>query len=93
MPVPITLLVDDPCPLVQGEILLWRDGSHLTVLGEVGRNGDLLTAEPLPMAIRSASNYYWRSNPYVPNGGADGPGMYPGPDFRFAYWLGRWARR
>ncbi|HOX46321.1 MAG TPA: hypothetical protein PK668_22140 [Myxococcota bacterium] len=69
------------------------DGSHLTVLGEVGRNGDLITAEPLPMAIRSASNYYWRSNPYVPNGGADGPGMYPGPDFRFAYWLGRWARR
>ena len=20
----------DPCPLVQGEILMWRDGSHLT---------------------------------------------------------------
>ena len=69
------------------------DGRPLTVLGEVGRNGDLLVAEPLPIELRPASNYYWRSNPYVPNGGADGPGMYAGPDFRFAYWLGRWSRR
>jgi hypothetical protein len=69
------------------------DGSRLSVLGEVGRNGDLITAEPLPMAVRPPSNYHWRSNPYRPNGGADGPGMYAGPDFRLAYWLGRWARR
>ncbi len=65
----------------------------LTVLGEVGRNGDLIVAEPLPMRLRGPSNFYWRSNPYSPNGGSDGPGMFAGPDFRLGYWMGRWVRR
>jgi hypothetical protein len=69
------------------------DGTELTVLGEVGRNGDLICAEPLPMRIRPPSNYYWRSNPYRPNGGSNGSGMFAGPDFRLGYWLGRWLRR
>ncbi len=68
------------------------DGSELTVLGYVGRNGDLICAEPLPMSTRPSSNYYWRSNPYRPNDGAEGPGMFAGPDFSLAYWLGRWVR-
>ncbi len=71
-----------------------EDGqTMLTVLGEVGRNGSLLVAEPLPMSLRPPSNYFWRSNPHIPNGGGDGSGMYAGPDFRLAYWLGRWVRR
>jgi len=69
------------------------DGTHLTVLGYVGRNGKLVTEEPVPMRIRPQSNYYWRSGPYEPNGGSNGAGMYAGVDFRLAYWLARWVRR
>jgi hypothetical protein len=66
------------------------DGTEITVLGPIGRNGDLIAEEPVPMRIRPASNYWWRSNPYKPNGGGDGRELYPGSDFRFAYWMGRW---
>ena len=69
------------------------DGTHLDVLGYVGRNGDLITAQPVPMRIRPPSDYYWRSTPYMPNGGNDGPAMYPGVDFRLAYWSARWVRK
>jgi hypothetical protein len=69
------------------------DGTPLEVLGTVGRNDDLVTRQPLPMRIRPPSNYYWRSNPYEPNGGGDGSRMIPAVDFRGAYWLGRWVRR
>jgi len=78
---------------IQSGSCVAEDGTQLTVLGEVGRNGDLITAEPLPMRIRPPSNYYWRSNPYKPNGGSAGSGMYAGPDFRLAYWMGRFIRR
>lgn len=78
---------------IQSGVCVAEDGTQLTVLGEVGRNGDLITAEPLPMGIRPPSNFYWRSNPYKPNGGSDGAGMFAGPDFRLAYWMGRWVRR
>jgi hypothetical protein len=78
---------------IQSGQCLAEDGTPLTVLGTVGRNGDLITAEPLPMRIRPPSNYYWRSNPYMPNGGSAGSGMYAGPDFRLAYWMGRFIRR
>jgi hypothetical protein len=70
-----------------------EDGTHLTVLTEKDRGGDAITAEPLPMRIRPPSNYYWRSNPYKPNGGSAGSGMFAGPDFRLAYWMGRFIRR
>ncbi|MBW2699563.1 MAG: hypothetical protein JRF33_01980 [Deltaproteobacteria bacterium] len=69
------------------------DGESYEVLGYVGRNGDLILSKPLPMSVRPPSNYYWRSNPYRPNGGSAGSGMFPGVDFRLAYWLGRWVRR
>ncbi len=75
-------------------ICVGDDGeTELHVLGEVGRNGDLITAEPLPMRLRGSSNYFWRSNPYMPNTGSDGPAMFAGPDFRIGYWMGRWIRR
>jgi hypothetical protein len=77
---------------IQSGSCVAEDGTQLTVLGEVGRNGDLITAEPLPMRIRPPSNYYWRSNPYKPNGGSNGAGMFAGPDFRLAYWMGRFIR-
>jgi len=69
------------------------DGTHLDVLGHVGRNGDLITAQPVPMRVRPPSDFYWRSTPYMPNGGNDGPAMYPGVDFRLAYWSARWVRK
>jgi len=82
----------DAAEILSGDCVA-EDGTHLTVLGEVGRNGDLITAEPIPMGVRPPSNFYWRSNPYKPNGGSDGAGMFAGPDFRLAYWMGRWVRR
>ena len=67
------------------------DGTPIKVLGYVGRNDDLVAEAPLPMRIRPASNYYWRSNPYSVNG-TDGSGLYAANDFRFCYWLARWVR-
>jgi len=69
------------------------DGSSWTALGCVGRNDDLVTAEPFLMNHLPPSNYHWRSNPYVPNGGGDGSRLIPGVDFRFAYWMGRVMRK
>lgn len=68
------------------------DGTPIKVLGYVGRNDDLIAQDPVPMRIRPASNYYWRSNPYWVNGGDD-TGLYAANDFRFVYWLARWVRR
>lgn len=68
------------------------DGSDMPILGYEGRNDDLIAVNPLPMRLRPPSNYYWRSNPYGPNGGGDGTNMLPGVDFRYAYWLGRFVR-
>lgn len=69
------------------------EGVHFTVLGCVGRNGDLITAEPIPMSLLGPSNYHWRSNPYKPNRDGNGSALLPSVDFRIAYWTGRWARR
>lgn len=70
------------------------DGTTVvTPLGEVGWNDKLVAEQPLPMSIRPPSNYYWRSNPYAINGGGDGTRLLPAVDFRFAYWMARWARR
>ncbi|MBW2529209.1 MAG: hypothetical protein JRI23_33845, partial [Deltaproteobacteria bacterium] len=66
------------------------DGTPIHVLGYVGRNDELVAEEPIPMRIRPPSNYYWRSNPYGVNGTGDGTTIYPGVDFRFAYWMGRY---
>lgn len=65
------------------------DGTGIKLLGYVGRNGDLIAEKPIPMRIRPPSNYFWRSNPYMPNGGGSGERLLPGVDFRVAYWLGR----
>lgn len=69
------------------------DGQVVAVLGMVGHNDALVVADPVPMAVRPPSNFYWRSNPYQPNGGGDGTGLYSASDFRFVYWAGRYARR
>ena len=72
------------------------DGTEFNVLGCYGWKGTLITDTPVPMAIRPASNYHWRSNPYKPNGGGDhgvnGGGLLPMVDFRIAYWMARWAK-
>ena len=81
----------DEAEIESGDCTL-DDGTRVEVLGYVGRNGDLVTDVPIPQAVRPPSNYHWRSNPYKPNGDGNGTNMLPGVDFRFAYWLGRWAR-
>lgn len=65
----------------------------MTLTGVGGRFDELLSATPLPMSIRPPSNYWWRSNPYVVNGEADGTSLNSGVDFRVAYWMGRFVRR
>ena len=83
----------DEDELASGTCIAEDGQTELTVLGEVGRNGSLIVEQCLPMRLRGPSNYYWRSNPYKPNGGSDGPGVFAGPDFRFGYWMGRWTRK
>lgn len=70
------------------------DGTTVGVLGDVGRNDDLVADRPIPMRVRPLSNYFWRSNPYRPNDSATSGGdvLLSGVDFRVAYWLGRWLR-
>ena len=70
------------------------DGSVVGVLGDVGRNDDLVADRPIPMRVRPLSNYFWRSNPYQPNDSATAGGdvLLSTVDFRVAYWLGRWLR-
>ncbi len=70
-----------------------EDGTVVAVLGEVGHSDALVVDQAVPIAIRPPSNFYWRSNPYAPNGGGDGTAIPSAADFRFAYWLGRWSRR
>jgi len=70
-----------------------EEGLNLNVLGCVGRNGDLIAEQPIPMRLLGPSNYHWRSNPYRPNREGNGSALLPSVDFRIAYWMGRWARR
>jgi hypothetical protein len=67
------------------------DGTRVHLLGDVGWGDNLVADRPIPMKIRPASNYYWRSNPFTPNGTSSGERMNTGVDFRIAYWLGRWT--
>jgi hypothetical protein len=67
------------------------DGSTLTLADRLGRGDELVAAHGLPIRVRPPSNYYWRSNPYAVNGGGNGETWLPGVDFRYVYWLGRWA--
>jgi len=80
----------DPQEVASGDCEL-NNGERVKVLGEVGRNGDLIVDKPVPQAVRPPSNYHWRSNPYQPNGGGDGSRLIPGVDFRYAYWYARWV--
>lgn len=68
------------------------DGTKVRVFSGAGWDGDLVAERPIPMRVRPPSNYYWRSNPYAPNGEAGGDRMVTGVDFRIAYWLGRWTQ-
>ncbi len=93
----VTLCPDAVCtedePAVDSPDCDPADDVHFTVLGCVGRNGDLITEQPVPMSLLGPSNYHWRSNPYVPNRNGEGSALLPSVDFRIAYWMGRWARR
>lgn len=69
------------------------DGEVVTVLGAVGHNDAVVVDTPIALSTRPPSNFYWRSNPYEPNGGGVGTGLSSSSDFRSAYWFARWARR
>ena len=77
---------------IQSKQCTLEDGTEVTLLGYVGRGNKLVSREPIPMRTRPPSNYFWRTNPYEPNGGGDNSRLIPGVDFRYAYWLGRWAK-
>ncbi len=81
----------DDAEVASGDCTL-NDGTKVKVLGNVGRNDDLITDKPIPQGVRPPSNYHWRSNPYKPNGGGNGGCLLPGVDFRFAYWFGRFVK-
>ncbi len=69
-----------------------NDGTRVTILGPVGWKGTAVAKEVVPMEVRPASNYHWRSNPYKYNQSGGGNAVYPGVDFRVAYWMGRFIR-
>jgi hypothetical protein len=75
-----------------GSTCTLHDGTTILLLGRMGRGDKLIAKQPIPMRLRPPSNYYWRSNPYEPNGGGEGAILLPGADFRVAYWMGRWIR-
>jgi hypothetical protein len=68
-----------------------NDGTWVVVLGYVGRSKELLCEQPIPQRVRPPSNYQWRSSPFDPNGGGDGSRLLGAVDWRWAYWLGRYA--
>ncbi len=78
---------------IDSALCVAEDGTTLHLLGYVGRNGTLVSDEPVPMRTRPFSNYFWRTDPYLVNGDADGTRLLPAADFRVAYWMGRWVRR
>ncbi len=81
----------DQAEIDSGECVL-DDGAKVKVLGNKGRNHDLICEQVIPMAVRPPSNYHWRSNPYIPNGGGDGSTLMAGVDFRVAYWTARYVK-
>jgi hypothetical protein len=81
----------DEAEIASGDCTL-NDGTKVKVLGNVGRNDDLITEQPIPQRVRPPSNYHWRSNPYQPNRSGSGANLLPGVDFRFAYWFGRFVK-
>lgn len=68
------------------------DGTPLPLSPMSGRGDTVVALVPVPMAIRPASNFHWRSDPYRPNGEGSPRSLYPGVDFRMAYWMGRYLR-
>ncbi|MEZ4389828.1 MAG: hypothetical protein R3A48_01935 [Polyangiales bacterium] len=68
------------------------DGTELPLAATPGRGDELVAAVPVPMRIRPPSNYFWRSDPYRPNGDGAPRRLLPGVDFRLAYWMGRYLR-
>lgn len=72
---------------------LAMDGKTSLTLSPVPGRGDKLVAvHVVPMALRPPSNFEWRSDPHVVNGGG-GSRLNPGGGFHAAYWLGRLLQR
>jgi len=79
-------LLTEPCTAVDGKTLL-------KPLGCMGWKCTDVVDAATPWEVKPPSNYHWRSAPHGANGGGNGASLLPGVDFRFAYWMGRWARR
>ncbi len=63
-----------------------------TVVSLKFSNGELVANKPIPMHLRPASNYFWRTNPFLVNGAGNPNVVFPGSDLRVAYWMGRYLR-
>jgi hypothetical protein len=68
------------------------DGTPLPLLADLARGDVVVSAIPVPMRIRPPSNFHWRSDPYRVNGEGNPNALYPGVDFRLAYWMARSLR-
>lgn len=68
------------------------DGTPLPISMTSGRGDSVVATVPVPMRIRPPSNFFWRSDPYRPNGAGSPRHLLPGVDLRMAYWMGRYLR-
>jgi hypothetical protein len=81
----------DEAEITAGECVA-EDGSTIVLADGSGRGDIVVAAHGLPIRVRPPSNYYWRSNPYQVNGEGSGQTWFPGVDFRYVFWLGRFAK-
>lgn len=80
----------DDAEIDAGSCLL-LDGKTTVTLGS-GRGASLVADTPLPMRLRPASNFHWRSNPHAVNSSGSGQNIFAGTDIRLAYWMARYVR-
>ncbi len=68
------------------------DGTEAKISGRRGYGGERVVAEtPIPMRVRPPTNYMWRMDPHMVNGGGQDR-LNSGGDFHTAYWMGRFLR-
>jgi hypothetical protein len=81
----------DAAELAAGSCIAVDGTTVLTIDSVPARGGGVAAVDPLPKSVRPPSDFEWRSDPRVVNGGG-GNRLNPGGDFRAAYWMGRYLQ-